>query len=128
MPPITSLTSFEVWGIIQALERTVVGKLDLSPEDKQRMNQTLSVFAAACNAISQAAFTERCFHPVALHHLTYYDIRQRFNLLASYTVRARERVAKAYKTAKVKKHPLKLLTFKPQSGVVSSTTRILLRL
>ena len=97
------------------MELTVVGKLDLSPEDRQRLNRTLDVFADACNAISQAAFTERCFNSVALHHLTYYDIRQRFNLLANYTARARERVAKAYKTAKAKKQPLKLLTFKPQS-------------
>jgi len=97
------------------MQLTVVGKLDLSPEDKQRLEQTLDVFAAACNAISQVAFTERCFHPVALHHRTYYDIRQRFNLLANLTIRARERVAKAYKTAKAKKQPMKLLTFKPQS-------------
>ena len=74
------------------MELTVVGKLDLSGQDKQRVNRTLSVFADACNAISQAAFTKRCFHPVALHHLTYYNIRQRFNLLANYTARARERV------------------------------------
>jgi IS605 OrfB family transposase len=97
------------------MELTVVGKLDLSPEGKQRLERTLGVFADACNAISQIAFTERCFHPVALHHLTYYNIRQRFNLLANYTARAISRVAKAYKTAKANKQPLKLLNFKPQS-------------
>ena len=116
MPPITPfLTNSGSWGIICVMQLTVVGKLDLSPEDKQRLEQTLDVFAAACNAISQVAFAERCFHPVALHHRIYYDIRQRFNLLANLTIRARERVAKAYKTAKAKKQPLKLLTFKPQS-------------
>jgi len=97
------------------MELTVVGKLDLSSQDKQRVNRTLHIFADACNAISQVAFNQQCFNPVALHHLTYQDIRQRFNLHANYTVRARERVAKAYKTAKAKKQPLKLLTFKPQS-------------
>jgi len=97
------------------MELTVVAKLDLSAQDKERLERTLEVFADACNAISQAAFTKRCFHPVALHHLTYYNIRQRFNLLANYTVRAISRVAKAYKTAKAKKQPLKLLTFKAQS-------------
>jgi len=115
VPPITPLTNSEKWGTIQAVELTVVAKLDLSPQDKQRLNQTLDAFAAACNAISQVAFTERCFHPVALHHLTYYDIRQRFNLHANYTVRARERVANAYKTLKANKQPLTLLTFKPKS-------------
>jgi putative transposase len=110
-----SLTSSEVWGIIQALELTVVAKLDLSPQDKQRVERTLDVFADACNAISHAAFTERCFNPVALHHLTYYDIRQRFNLHANLAVNARARVAKAYQILKVRKQPVKLLTFKPQS-------------
>jgi len=97
------------------MELSVVAKLDLSAQDKQRLERTLDVFAAACNAISQAAFTERCFNPLALHHLTYYDIRQRFNLLANYTVRARERVARAYNIHKAQKRPLKLLTFKPKS-------------
>ena len=115
MPPITSSTSFGMWGIIQAVKLTVVAKLDLLPHDKERLNRTLDVFAAACNAISQAALEQRCFNPVALHHLTYYDIRQRFNLHANLTVRARERVAKAYKNLKAKKRPTKLLTFKAQS-------------
>jgi predicted transposase len=97
------------------MELTVVAKLDLSVQDKQRLERTLEVFAAACNAISQVAFNQRCFNPVALHHLTYYDIRQRFNLLANYTVRARERVANAYKILKAKKQSVKLLTFKAQS-------------
>jgi len=116
MPPVTSfLTNSGMWGIIQAVQLTVVGKLDLSAQDKQRVERTLGVFANACNAISQAAFTGRCFHPVALHHRTYYDIRQRFNLHANFTARAISRVARAYKTFKAKKQPLKLLTFKPQS-------------
>jgi len=115
VPPITPLTNSEKWGTIQAVELTVVAKLDLSPQDKQRLNQTLDAFAVACNAISQVAFAERCFNSVALHHLTYYDIRQRFNIHASLVVSARERVAKAYKTSKAKKQPPKLLTFKPQS-------------
>jgi putative transposase len=97
------------------MELTVVAKLDLSPQDKERLNRTLGVFAAACNAISQVAFGQRCFNPIALHHLTYQDIRQRFNLQANFTVRARDRVAKAYKILKAKKQPMKLLTFKAQS-------------
>jgi len=97
------------------MELTIVGKLDLSPQDKERLNRTLDIFADACNAISQVAFNQQCFNPVALHHLTYQDIRQRFKLHANYTVRARERVAKAYKTLRANKQPLKLLTFKSQS-------------
>ena len=77
------------------MELTAVAKLDLPPQDKERLNRTLDVFAAACNAISQVAFGRRCFNPVALHHLTYQDIRQRFNLHANLVIRARDRVAKA---------------------------------
>ena len=97
------------------MELTVVGKLDLSAQNKERLERTLEVFTAACNAISRVAFNQRCFNPVALHHLTYREIRQRFNLHANYTVRARERVAKAYKTVKAKKRPVKPLTFRAQS-------------
>jgi len=109
------LTVSGMCGTIEAMELTVVGKLDLSAQDKERLERTLELFAAACNAISQVAFAERCFHPVALQHLTYYNTRQRFNLHANFTVRAISRVAKAYKTAKAKKRSLKPLTFKPQS-------------
>jgi IS605 OrfB family transposase len=97
------------------MELTVVAKLDLSAQDKERLERTLDVFAAACNAISQVAFGQRCFNSIALHHMTYRDIRQRFNLHANYTVRARERVANAYKILKANKQPLKLLKFKARS-------------
>ena len=97
------------------MELTVVAKLDLSAEDKQRLERTLRIFAAACNAISQVAYNQQCFNSVALHHLTYREIRQRFSLLANYTVRARERVAKAYKNAKAKEQPINLLIFKARS-------------
>ena len=97
------------------MKLTVVGKLDLSVQDKQRLNRTLDVFAAACNAISRVALWERCFNPVALHHLIYQNIRQQFHLKASFAVRARERVANAYKSHKAQKQPPKLLIFKAQS-------------
>jgi putative transposase len=97
------------------MELTVIAKLVLPPQEKERLNRTLDVFAAACNTISQVAFGRRCFNPVALHHLTYQDIRERFNLHANLAIRARDRVAKAYKTLKANKQPLKLLTFKAAS-------------
>jgi len=42
------------------MQLTVVGKLDLSPEDKQRVERTLDVFADACNAINQTTTVQ---HP-----------------------------------------------------------------
>ena len=97
------------------VELTVVAKLDLSTQDKERLERTLEVFTAACNAISQVSFAERCFHPVALHHLTYQETRQRLDLPANYTACAIRRVAKAYKIIKTQKQPVKPLTFKVQS-------------
>jgi putative transposase len=97
------------------MELTVAAKLIVTPQDKERLNRTLNVFAAACNAISQVAFERRCFNPVALHHLTYQDIRERFTFHANLAIRARDRVAKAYKAIKAKRQTLKLLTFKAKS-------------
>jgi IS605 OrfB family transposase len=97
------------------MDLTIIAKLDLSPQDKERLNYTLDIFAEACNAISKVAFERRCFNRVALHHLTYRDIRERFGLHANLVIRARDRVARAYKTLKANKQPLKLLTFKATS-------------
>lgn len=97
------------------MDLTIIAKLDLSPQDKERLNYTLNIFTEACNAISEVAFERRCFNRVALHHLTYRDIRERFGLHANLAIRARDRVAKAYKTLKANKQPLKLLTFKATS-------------
>jgi predicted transposase len=128
MPPITSfLTNSGSWGIICVVKLTVVAKLDLSVQDKERLNRTLEVFAAACNAISQAAFNQRCFNPVALHHLTYREIRQRFNLPANYTACAIRRVANAYKIIKSKKTTFETVEFQSSlSGFERKTFPIVL--
>jgi len=61
---------------------------------------TLKAFRDACNYISKIAFETRIFNPVVLHHMTYRDTRQKFNLPANLAIRARDRVAKAYKQRK----------------------------
>jgi len=89
--------------------------LVLNDADRQRLEETTTRYVQACNYISQVAFERKCFNPVALHHLTYRDVREKFGLQANLAIRARDRVAKAYKALKERKQPIKLLTFKAAS-------------
>jgi putative transposase len=82
---------------LMELSKTVVCKLQPSEEDAQKLLATLEAFRDACNYISEIAFERRVFNPVALHHMVYRETRGRFKLPANLAVRARDRVAKAYK-------------------------------
>ncbi|MHA1580453.1 MAG: RNA-guided endonuclease InsQ/TnpB family protein [Candidatus Freyarchaeota archaeon] len=79
------------------LSKTVVCKLKPSAEDFEKLLSTIEAFRDACNYISKVAFERRVFNPVALHHMVYRETRQEFNLPANLAIRARDRVAKAYK-------------------------------
>jgi IS605 OrfB family transposase len=79
------------------LSKTAVCKLKPSEEDAQKLLATLEAFRDACNYISKVAFERRVFNPVALHHMVYRETRERFKLPANLAIRARDRVAKAYK-------------------------------
>lgn len=92
------------------LSKTAICKLKPSTEDSEKLFNTLTAFRNACNHISQIAFTQRIFNPVVLHHATYRETRQQFSLPANLAIRARDRVAKAYK---LNKH--QLLKFTQQS-------------
>jgi len=89
------------------LSKTVVCKLKPTAEDSDKLFKTLEAFRDACNYISKIAFKRRVFNPVALHHMVY---REKFKLPANLAIRARDRVAKAYKLRKDK-----LLKFKALS-------------
>jgi len=79
------------------LFKTVVCKLKPSKEDAEKLLATLNAFQDACNYISNIAFERRVFNPVALHHMVYRETREKFRLPANLAIRARDRVAKAYK-------------------------------
>jgi predicted transposase len=79
------------------LSKTVVCKLKPSEEDAQKLLATLEAFQDACNYISKIAFETGVFNPVALHHMVYRETREKFKLPANLAIRARDRVAKAYK-------------------------------
>ncbi|MBM5805192.1 MAG: IS200/IS605 family element transposase accessory protein TnpB [Candidatus Verstraetearchaeota archaeon] len=93
-----------------ALSKTVVCKLKPTAEDSEKMLTTFKAFGDACNYISKVAFERRVFNPIALHHITYRDTRQKFDLPANLAIRARDRVAKAYKRRRDKLLGLKSLS------------------
>jgi len=77
------------------LAKTVVCKLRLTDEEKDKLARTIQAFRDACNYISKVAFERRVFNPVVLHHIVYRETRAKFGLPANLAVRARDRVAKA---------------------------------
>jgi len=90
--------------------KTVVCKLDCTEEEFKKLMDTVKAFRDACNYISEVAWERRCFNPVALHHLVYYETRERFKLPANLAIRARDRVAKSYKADRKKQHKFKKLS------------------
>ena len=90
--------------------KTVVCKLDVTKEESEKLMDTVKAFRDACNYISKVAWERRCFNPVALHHLVYYETRERFKLPANLAIRARDRVAKSYKTDRKKQHRFRQLS------------------
>jgi len=74
---------------------------------------TMRAFNAACQYISDTAWDAREFRRVPVHHLTYYDVRERFDLPSQLAVRAIGVVTDSYKADKERKH-----TFGQQSAVV----------
>ena len=74
----------------------------LAPDAQQHVAllETMHRFNAACDAIAETAFQERCANKVALQKLVYYDIRRDFGLSAQLTIRAISKVVEAYKRDK----------------------------
>jgi len=83
-------------------QRSIVCKLDVTPEDAKTFAETVSVFADACNDILAVALREKVFNQYKLHKLVYYSTREKFGLSANLAVRAIARVADALKRGKRK--------------------------
>jgi hypothetical protein len=60
--------------------------LDASPELASRLDRLREEFAKACNAIAPIAQVNHCWNRVALHHLTYRQMREAFPDLGSQMV------------------------------------------
>jgi IS605 OrfB family transposase len=101
--------------------RTVSLKLVSTAEQAGALAALADAFAAACNAIVPFAVEHRCWNRVALHHLTYYPVRELLPQLGSQMVcQAVHRVADAYKTLKANKgiakdKPVPAIGFRPTS-------------
>lgn len=99
------------------MKRTVSLKLLTSPEQSEALFSLAEAYSGACNAMTPTVQAHRCWNRVALHHLTYYSIREAFPLLGSQMVcQAIHRVADAYKTMKAngeisKDEPVPAITF-----------------
>jgi putative transposase len=84
--------------------RTVSLKLVATPEQAMALSALADTYAKACNAIVPFAVEHRCWNRVALHHLSYYPVREKLPALGSQMVcQAIHRVADAYKALKANK-------------------------
>jgi hypothetical protein len=57
--------------------------LNGTPEQFRRLRELQTAFAAVCNAIAPVVQSTRCWNRVALHHLVYRSMRERFPTLGS---------------------------------------------
>jgi putative transposase len=79
------------------MKLTVQLKLRPTPEQADALKRTLEAANAACDYISQAAWSTQTFRQFAIHKLTYQAARETFYLAAQLTVRCIAKVADAYK-------------------------------
>ena len=75
-------------------------KLQCNKEQHQKLFDTLIACNEACNYISTIAFTSKAFGQYSLHKLTYYVVKEKFNLSAQIVVRCIAKVADSYKLSK----------------------------
>ena len=101
--------------------RTASFKLFATPQQGAAFLALANLFAAACEAIVPFVQEHRCWNRVALHHLVYYPLRERFPTLGSQMVcQAIHRVADAYQALRAKEGmpkdlPVPALHFAPTS-------------
>jgi hypothetical protein len=103
--------------------------LNPSPAQLERLRALQVAFAEACNAIAPVVQTTRCWNRVALHHLVYRTMRERFPALGSqmicnavYSVSRTARLvlqhpASPWNVNKRSDAPLPLLHFTPAAPV-----------
>jgi IS605 OrfB family transposase len=85
---------------------TVSCKLAVQPEQRPKLDDTLRVFAEACQHINDQA-SANLTNRIKLQALVYQDVRERFGLSANLTIQAVRRVAANRKTARQKGRPVK---------------------
>jgi IS605 OrfB family transposase len=101
------------------MKLTVQLKLLPTPAQADALRRTLETANAACDYISQVAFSTQTFRQFAIHKLAYQAVREAFGLAAQLTVRCISKVADAYKLDRKTQR-----TFQPH-GALAYDDRIL---
>lgn len=65
------------------MESKITVRLNLSDEQRARMEELQAVFAEACNSLGPIVVKTRCWNRVGLHHLAYRLLRERFPRLGA---------------------------------------------
>lgn len=80
----------------------LTAKVKLTPTEAQAdsLKRTLEKANAACNYISDVAWSERIFGKFQVQKLVYHDVRQSFDLAAQLTIRCIAKVTDAYRIDK----------------------------
>lgn len=103
--------------------------LQTTPAQRQRLEALQRAFAEACNALAPLVQKTRCWNRVALHHMAYRGLRERFPGIGSqmacnaiYSVSRASRLVyqhpkSPFNIAKVGDRPLPQLRFTPQAPV-----------
>ena len=78
-------------------------KLHPTPEQAAILRRTLETANAACNAISQVTWEQQVFGKYDLQQLTYYRVREQYQLSAQMVIRCLAKVGDSYKLARTTK-------------------------
>jgi hypothetical protein len=70
----------------KALPQALRIQLDCSAEQSARLRELQTAFAGVCNAIAPVVQQTRCWNRVALHHMLYRGLRERFPAMGSQMV------------------------------------------
>jgi len=107
------------------MQLSIKVKLVPTQEQKEILLETIEAYNEACNFVSKIAFENKTASIVKIHHICYYDIREKFNLSSQMAVRVVGKVADAYKIARNKKLNLKKPHKFAKHGAVVYDQRIL---
>lgn len=100
------------------MRRTISIKLNATHEQSIALTQLQTKFNNACNQIIPVAAENRCWNRLALHHLTYYKVRETTDLGSQMVCNAIKTVCDAFQVLKIKKaEKVPLINFKPYSSV-----------
>lgn len=98
------------------MKRTISIKLNPTTEQKDILLEMQHAFSNACNQIIPYTVKNRCWNRVALHHLSYYPIKEATDLGSQMVCIAIKSVCDAYKALKLKrKDEVPIIVFKPKS-------------